>query len=108
MPAAVLLVPRAAAYPRSYQAVPSLRGTAQPSCCPHQVAVLLLLLLLTRCPPLPLPPQHVLEGQGLQITLDALLRFLKFSSDNYERPDFRGKLPPVQVDGDNKSFVVCS
>lgn len=60
------------------------------------------------CVPVCVCLQTRVEQAGLSLTLDALIDFLKFCSDNYERPEFKGNLPAVLYLEDTRSFVVCT
>lgn len=40
--------------------------------------------------------------------LTALVSCLQFCSDNYDKPQFKGKLPAVLYMEDSNSFVVCT
>lgn len=49
-----------------------------------------------------------LDQSGLSLTEASLIEFLKFCSNNYDKPEHQGKLPALLYIEDTKSFVVCA
>ncbi len=49
-----------------------------------------------------------LEEEGLSVPAAQLTKFIKFCSDNYDKPQYMGKLPPVLFMEENNTFVVCT
>ncbi len=54
------------------------------------------------------PLQVRLEEAGLSVPAAQLSKFIKFCSDNYDKPQYVGKLPSVLFMEENNSFVVCT
>lgn len=47
----------------------------------------------------------MLASQQYQVEEAQLVRFLRFCSDHYDKPNYLGRLPAVQYDADARTFV---